>query len=68
MAPDMEIRASTAIGAMEGLIELVEGQQPGMAIHAELLAPLMRVVFDSVKKAVPSYRPIGAANDFDDDE
>lgn len=67
MAPDMEARAYTAIGAMDALVSLVGSQVSGLSVPSEELLPLLTVVFEAVKKAVPDYRPRGGAND-DDEE
>lgn len=52
---DSEDRRTLAFGAMEGLASLIEGQMPGQAIDCDTLAPLVRLVMDAGKAALPSY-------------
>lgn len=68
MAPDMEGRATTAIGAMDALVLLIGAQEPGFSIASEDILPLLECVCDAVKKAVPEYRPQRRGVNDDDPE
>lgn len=63
MAPDMEERAQLAIGAMEALVELVEGQEENVEISTRQFAPLLRLVCNAAVAALPAYKPLFRAND-----
>lgn len=59
----MEARATDAIAAMDVLVELVDSQDGDASIPSKQLAPLMRLVFAAVERAMPDYRALYSAND-----
>ena len=63
--PDSESRAALAIGAMDGLATLVEGQTPGITLDPETLGPLIRLVMSAAIDALPRHSPLHPASDND---
>jgi len=66
---DSEERGNIALGAIDAVVELLQGQAPMLRIDPAKLGYLMVVVQGAVRDAIPSYAPLhgGACNDMDGD-
>lgn len=64
---DSEERGNIALGAIDAMVELLQGQAPMMRLDPQKLGYLMTVVQGAVRDAIPSYDPLhhGACNDGD---
>jgi hypothetical protein len=65
---DSEERGNIALGAMDAMVELLQGHSPGLRLDPVKMGYLMTVVQGAVRDAIPSYSPLhyGPSNDTGD--